>query len=250
MTELIVHASSPIIELMVQEEKARKEFSLRLALACDKAGLHSHGRQADIAKRMRLTPKAVSKWFNGEAIPRRGRLQELATIIGTSGSYLLGETTDDGVRAERVDVNTDVYRVDVLDLTVSAGPGTYMLSEHVDVLYAIEFTNAYGRDLFRNRMPEDVKVMTVSGDSMAPALMSGDRLFVDVSVRHFTTDGIYCFVFGKTFYVKRLQMQGVKLAVLSDNPAYETWYIEEKNQDQLYVMGKAMIHESIKYNRI
>lgn len=250
MTELIVHASSPIIELMVQEEKARKDFSHRLALACDKAGLHSHGRQADIAKKMKLTPKAVSKWFNGEAIPRRGRLQELATIIGTSGSYLLGETTEDGIRADRINAHGDVYRIDVLDLTVSAGPGAYMLSEHVDVLYAIEFTNSHARDLFGTRAPEDVKVMTVSGDSMAPALTSGDRLFVDIAVRHFTTDGIYCFVFGKTFYVKRLQMQGIRLAVLSDNPAYETWYIEEKNQDQLYVMGKALIHESTKYNRI
>lgn len=250
MTELIVHASSTIIELMVQEEKARKDFSNRLALACDKAGLHSHGRQAYIAKKMKLTPKAVSKWFNGEAIPRRGRLQDLAAIIGTSGSYLLGETAEDDISADCHNTKTDVYRVDVLDLTVSAGPGAYMLSEHVDVLYAIEFTNLHARELFGNRLPEDMKVMTVSGDSMTPALTSGDRLFVDISVRHFTTDGIYCFVFGKTFYVKRLQMQGLRLAVLSDNPAYETWYIEEKNQDQLYVMGKALIHESIKYNKL
>lgn len=75
MSELIVHASDIMIEPMVQEEKARTEFSQRLALACDKAGLPAHGRQAEIAKRMKLTPKAVSKWFNGEAIPRRGKLQ-------------------------------------------------------------------------------------------------------------------------------------------------------------------------------
>ena len=71
MTELIVHASTPIIELMVQEERARQDFSKRLALAWEKAGFQTHGRQAEIAKKMKLTPKAVSKWFNGEAIPRR-----------------------------------------------------------------------------------------------------------------------------------------------------------------------------------
>jgi len=250
MTELIVHASSTSIEPMVQEEKARNEFSKRLALACDKAGLSMPGRQAVIAKKMKITPKAVSKWFNGEAIPRRGRLQELAAIIGTSGSYLLSETEQDGVDFTQTKMGDDVYRVDVLDLTVSAGPGAYMLSEHVEVLYAIEFTASYGKNLFGNRSPEDVKVMTVSGDSMCPALSSGDRLFVDTSVRHFITDGIYSFVYGKTFYVKRLQMQGARLAVLSDNPAYETWYIEEKDQDQLYVMGKALVHESIKYNNL
>lgn len=249
MSELIVHASPSMIELMVQEDKARKEFSRRLALACDKAGLLMPGRQAVIAKRMKLTPKAVSKWFNGESIPRRGRLQDLATIIGTSGSYLLGESSEDGIDTDRSKHN-DIYRVDVLDLTVSAGPGAYMLSEHVDVLYAIEFTVGHGKELFGNRAQDTVKVMTVNGDSMSPTLVSGDRLFVDISVRHFNTDGIYSFVFGRTFYVKRLQMQGDRLAVLSDNPAYETWYIEEKNQDQLYVMGKALIHESIKYNKL
>lgn len=50
---------------------------------------------------------------------------------------------------------------------------------------------------------------------VCPLLVSGDRLFVDISVRHFQTDGIYSFVYGKTFHVKRLQMQGDKLAVLS-----------------------------------
>lgn len=97
MSELIVHASDIMIEHMVHEERARKEFSQRLALACDKAGLMPHGRQAEIAKRMKLTPKAVSKWFNGESIPRRGTLQALASHIGTSASYLLGDADDDGI---------------------------------------------------------------------------------------------------------------------------------------------------------
>lgn len=250
MTELIVQSSNTIIELMVQEEKARKDFSIRLALACDKAGLPNPGRQALITKKMKLTPKAVSKWFNGEAIPRRGRLQELAMIVGTSGSYLIGETDEDSITAKAALVGDSVYRVEVLDLAVSAGPGTYLLSEHVEVLFAIEFTNEHAHALFGNRPSEDVKVMTVNGDSMAPTLVSGDRLFVDISVRHFQTDGVYSFVYGKTFHVKRLQMQGDKLAVLSDNPAYEKWYIKEESQDQLYIMGKALIHESIKYNRL
>ncbi|STW78674.1 putative phage repressor protein CI [Klebsiella michiganensis] len=72
----------------------------------------------------------------------------------------------------------DVYRVEVLDLTVSAGPGNYMISDYVEVLYAIEFTTEHARVLFGNREPADVKVMTVNGDSMAPTLVSGDRLFV------------------------------------------------------------------------
>ena len=80
---------------MVQEDKARKEFASRLALACENAGYEQHGRQAEIARRMKLTPKAVSKWFNGETIPRREKLRELATLIGTTPTYLLGEDTEE-----------------------------------------------------------------------------------------------------------------------------------------------------------
>lgn len=46
-----------MIEPMVQEEKARKDFSHRLALACDKAGLPVHGRQAEIAKKDEVDTK-------------------------------------------------------------------------------------------------------------------------------------------------------------------------------------------------
>lgn len=142
------------------------------------------------------------------------------------------------------------YRVDVLDLTVSAGPGSYMLSDSVEVLTAIEFTNEHARALFGSRQAKDIKVMTVDGDSMNPTIKSGDRLFFDVSVREFKTDGVYAFVFGRTFHVKRLQMQGAQLAVLSDNPNLEKWYIHESDQDQFYVMGKALLHESIQYGKL
>lgn len=77
---------------MVHEDEARKEFASRLALACENAGFEQHGRQAEIARRMKLTPKAVSKWFNGETIPRREKLKELAALIGTTPTYLLGRT--------------------------------------------------------------------------------------------------------------------------------------------------------------
>lgn len=244
---------------MVKRDNSKDSFTARLLQACQLAGLSGHGKNkqlADLLKKVgvKVSTPGVWKWFNAQSVPDTSNIVALSRVLGVRAEWLeygVGEPTDGGeVKSMVTKSDSDIYRVEVLDLTVSAGPGSYMLSDHIDVLYAIEFTDSHARDLFGNRSAEDVKVMTVNGDSMAPALTSGDRLFVDISARHFTTDGIYCFVFGKTFYVKRLQMQGLRLAVLSDNPAYETWYIEEKNQDQLYVMGKALIHESIKYNRI
>lgn len=85
---------------------------------------------------------------------------------------------------------------------------------------------------------------------MSPTTRSGDRLFFEVSIREFKTDGVYAFVYSRTFHVKRLQMQGTKIAVLSDNANLEKWYIEEATQDQFYLIGKALIHESVMYGKL
>lgn len=244
---------------MVKRDDTKETFTSRLMEVCQAAGLTGRGRNKKIADLLNkagveITTPGVWKWFNAQAIPDNQKIVALSKILGVRAEWLeygVGEPTYSGEVQRMVNnPEQDVYRVEVLDLTVSAGPGNYMISDYVEVLYAIEFTTEHARVLFGNRDPADVKVMTVNGDSMAPTLVSGDRLFVDISVRHFQTDGVYSFVYGKTFHVKRLQMQGDKLAVLSDNPAYEKWYINEDTQENLYVMGKALIHESIKYNRL
>lgn len=161
MLELIVHASDIMIEPMVQEEKARKDFSHRLALACDKAGLPVHGRQAEIAKNMKLTPKAVSKWFNGESIPRRGKLQELAASIGTTSAYLLGDSVADGIVEGHLQKSTETFRIDVLDVAVSAGPGV-INSEFVEVLRSVEYSVEDARQMFNGRKQEQIRIINGS----------------------------------------------------------------------------------------
>lgn len=229
-------------------------FSDRIKKAMADAGL----TQAELATMVGVSQPAIWRLASGKTNSSR-KLVEIAQVLGVSPEwlstgkehsphkqgYVIENMNDKELRA-----NSDVFRVEVLDLTVSAGPGTFMLSEFVEVLHAIEYTTEHAKSLFGNRSEEVVKVMTVNGDSMASTFNSGDRVFVDISVRHFLTDGVYVFVFGKTFHLKRLQMQGNRLAVLSDNPAYEKWYITEESQDDLYVMGKAIMHESINYNRL
>lgn len=222
-------------------------FADRLSLAMKEAG-HS---QASLGQAVNMSQPSVWKLTSG-ATKHTRKLYEIASVLGVNPEWLssgTGPMRSDGQEPVQLKRN-DNYRVEVLDLKVSAGPGTYMLSEAVEVLSAIEFTNDHARSLFGSRRAKDIKVMTVDGDSMYPTIKSGDRLFFDVAVREFTTDGVYAFVFGKTFHVKRLQMQGLELAVLSDNPAYKDWIISEENCEQLYIMGKALLHESIQYGKL
>ena len=228
-----------------------KTFAERLNAAMSAADIS----QGQLADKVGISQPAIQKMTSGKTSGSR-KMVELAHALGVRPEWLssgVGEMRIDGnvpSAAQPVSETIDVFRVDVLDLKVSAGPGSFMISEFVEVLHAIEFTNEHARSLFGNRAQHDVKVMTVDGDSMCPTIQSGDRLFFDVSVRNFKVDGVYAFVFGQHFHVKRLQMQGLQLAVLSDNPAYKDWYVTEENQDQLYIMGKALIHESIAYNKL
>lgn len=222
----------------------------RLSQAMEMTGMS----QGALAKASGVAQPTIWRLVSGNA-KGSTRIVDIANALGVRPDWLSsgeGEMSEEGQKPtpKQVPNEAGVYRVDVLDITVSAGPGTYMISDSVEVLHAIEFTSEHAKSLFGNRPDGEVKVMTVDGDSMSPTLNSGDRLFFDVSFRHFKTDGVYAFVFGRTFHVKRLQMQGDKLAVLSDNPSYEKWYITEENQDQFYVIGKALIHESIKYSKL
>lgn len=247
MSELIVHASGIMIEPMVQEEKARIDFSKRLALACDKAGMPAHGRQAEIAKRMKLTPKAVSKWFNGEAIPRRGKLQELAAIIGTSSSHLLGDSAIDGISEGHLIMRDDSYRVDVFDIQASAGQGVLVRDEFIETIKSIEYSTEEARAVFGGRPAEHIKMIAVNGDSMSGTFEPRDQIFVDVSIDYFDGDGIYIFVLDSDLYIKRLQKQHKKLAVISDNKKYETWYIEDGGYASLRICAKVLVSQSRAY---
>jgi transcriptional regulator with XRE-family HTH domain len=187
------------------KKKKRVEFSQRLALACDKAGLPAHGRQTEIAKRMKLTPKAVSKWFNGEAIPRRGKLQELAAIIGTSSSYLLGDSVADGISEGHL-MRDDSFRVDVFDIQASAGQGILVRDEFIETIRSMSI-QPKRLAVFGGRPADHIKMIAVNGDSMSGTFEPRDQIFVDVSIDCFDGDGIYIFVLDNDLYIKRLQKQ-------------------------------------------
>lgn len=141
------------------------------------------------------------------------------------------------------------YRVDVLDVQASAGPGTMLTADFIETIRAIEYTPEKGRALFGSLPQSQVKVITVRGDSMEGTIDPGDEIFVNVGVRDFDGDGIYVFVFGNTLHVKRLQMHKDRMLVLSDNDRYKEWYIEEEDHDRFHIMAKVLIKQTVAYKR-
>ncbi|MGD8105661.1 LexA family protein [Pantoea sp. FN0302] len=85
----------------MSEETLRHAFSARLIEACNRKGLEAHGRGVTLARVLSVTPRAVGKWLNGEAMPRDGKMQALADYLDVSREWLhLGTTAlDNNVRA-------------------------------------------------------------------------------------------------------------------------------------------------------
>ncbi|HCT8909938.1 TPA: helix-turn-helix transcriptional regulator [Enterobacter hormaechei] len=226
-------------------------FSERLAQAMKRAG-YTQGR---LAKDVGMAQSSVNKLLKDANGSRK--TVEIASVLGVRPEWLStgeGEMASSGAREPTALYQVKpslngIYRVDVLDVKASAGPGTIVTSDFIETIRAIEYTNEQARALFGNRPATHVKVITVNGDSMDGTISPGDQIFVDIGVTHFDGDGVYVFVFGKTLHVKRLQMQRDRLAVISDNPIYEKWYVEPEDEDTFYVMAKVLLRQSVDYKR-
>ncbi|HBR4568089.1 TPA: helix-turn-helix transcriptional regulator [Klebsiella pneumoniae] len=137
-------------------------------------------------------------------------------------------------------INHDVFRVDILDLAVSAGPGI-VNQEFVEILHSVEYAPAEARHMFDGRKAENIRIINVRGDSMSGTIEPGDLLFVDISVKSFDGDGIYAFLYDDTAHVKRLQKMKDKLLVISDNKSYAAWApIEKDEMNRVFVFGKVI----------
>lgn len=113
--------------------------------------------------------------------------------------------------------------VPLLDVAVSAGPGVIAGSEQPAAL--IGFDPAWLNRL-TSAGADELNLVQVEGDSMAPTLLPGDDILVDRSDGEARVrDGIYVLRMEENLLVKRLTLHPVtrRVTVQSDNPAYADW---------------------------
>ncbi len=88
MSELKVHARACDIEPMVQIEEIRAAFASRLKKSVAAKGIDQWGAGARLAEIAKVTPKAASKWLNGESIPGPAKMQAIASFLGVKIEWL------------------------------------------------------------------------------------------------------------------------------------------------------------------
>lgn len=190
-----------------------------------------------------VSQAAIQKIETGRAA-QTTKLLDIAKALRVRPEWLssgTGAMRDDGEDDKKPShMNHDVFRVDILDLAVSAGPGI-VNQEFVEILHSVEYAPAEARHMFDGRKAESIRIINVRGDSMSGTIEPGDLLFVDISVKSFDGDGIYAFLYDDTAHVKRLQKMKDKLLVISDNKSYAAWDpIEKDEMNRVFVFGKVI----------
>lgn len=172
-------------------------------------------------------------------------LMKLAKVLDLD--FHFGPAREPTAIAHIVVDGADYARIPVHDARLSAGPGF----ENGDV--AIIDHMAFRQDWLRkiDVKPEDARIARVSGDSMAPAIQSGDLVMIDKTrldvpaykkTRLPQQLPIFAFIQDDQARVKRLERRPKeKLLILySDNPAMPPELLGEGDVHTLNILGQVV----------
>ncbi|KAJ9434093.1 phage repressor protein C with HTH and peptisase S24 domain [Enterobacter sp. Sphag1F] len=189
------------------------------------------------------------KWFNGQSIPDDNNLLALSQLLDVRVEWLqFGMEKPAALLTQRSLVNPQhLFRVESLDIGQHGVRSSSTRDELVETIQAIEYGLEEARVLFNGRPAENIRLIALNSDSMAGTFAPRDQLFVDISVHRFDGDGIYLFTLDDQLYLKRLQLQHKKVAVISDNKRYETWYLTLEEARTLQVVARVIMSQARDY---
>lgn len=233
----------------------KPDFAKNLRLALATADM----RQSTLAEHLEVSPAVVWQWANGRRpIPAHHaqRAAELLSVNPLSISESLVQATAKGLRAEsrsssdslvqvphkgpQVDDNSREGDIVIDEFMVSRGSKSdpeglvfVPMSRHISIP-----SRWVER---RGVIPEKLRAFPMQGDAMAPSLLNGDIVVVDVLDDAIIDGQIYCFVARGRALIRRLRMRlDRSVAVISDNPDKSLYPDEAADMEELTVFGRAI----------
>lgn len=154
----------------------------------------------------------------------------LARYFGVNEALLgaeedgLSEIRDRSDGERKIRKISKTFDVPKLEIEVSAGMGAIVEGEYsaASVGFDVQWLRSLGLS------PENLSIIDVKGESMAPTLSNGDTVMVDISDRaERLRDGIYVLRLDDALMVKRVSLSPRRerraLTISSDNPHFPTW---------------------------
>lgn len=185
----------------------------------------------ELARKADVKPSFIYDILNGKSTnPSTVRLARVAEHLGISLAYLAGQEDTQApgnIESPLVSLATlSVKNGDVITTQTSGEP--------------YYFHNAWIKSRL-DTAPENLRLLFVEGDSMAPALCHGDMLLIDCTRHSPSPPGIFVLFDGMGLTAKRLELVSSStppmVRITSDNPQYEA---SQQPLEDLDIVGRVV----------
>lgn|GEM_PF-1873179 len=194
--------------------------------------------------------------------PRSNKLRYIAEALEMSLPALVGAVeadepaADEGGRADSgrdggfrdrakqapaaPDVSGDDYvLVPRYNVRMAAGAGAFPTEEAVaDYL---PFPRDWLSRQLAGQPANHLAVVQAMGESMEPAIRSGDDVLLNMSETAVADGGIYALIVNDTLVIKRCFMGPDGIQIRSDNPTSPSWTVNRADMADLRVVGRAVL---------
>lgn len=216
--------------------------------------------QAGLGKYCKVKAPSVSKWTSGMTKTLKGEnLLRAAEYLECDPDWLATGKgfwhTDVSMTSECTSEHEDIEHQALPEFELLAISPLFLndfiisTSDIESSIASIHYTEEQYRRMFGAKEPQNIRITNIKVDNMSGTLEPGDLVFVDTSTTKYDGDGIYLFVFSNHLHLKRVQMVGHTLRIISDNSRYQTWSISQKDKTNMTVLGKVLISQSQIFQR-
>jgi phage repressor protein C with HTH and peptisase S24 domain len=233
------------------------KIQAKLKVAISVASSEDHHARRDRVERLRKAIKKVGSTRDAARLSGLpyGTLQNYiqGSELKLSNALSIARVTN--VRLEWLATGEGPMQGEHPVVTASAAPPGYVLLPMVEARAAagsqgglssdhvvdfIAFSEVYLRQTL-HRKPQNLALLTASGDSMAPTIRDGDLLLVDTSARRIEGSRIYVLAIGGALMVKRIQLcLDASVVMKSDNTFYDSEMVPADQVSTLIVLGKVI----------
>ncbi len=199
--------------------------------------------QTEMGKLFDMPLRTYQSYEYGQRVPPSHALSSIARKFGTTVEWILtgvDERADKemgkGVLQKEPSpgekLGQDFTYIPQVSGRISAGKG--FTPEN-----SIEMRVAFRKEwIARKGNAKNMVLIKVSGDSMEPTLLNGDLVLIDRGRDYFEPQGgIYAIALDDTIMIKRVQLVGDRVKVISDNKMYEPFEVEA---DHVKINGKVI----------
>jgi phage repressor protein C with HTH and peptisase S24 domain len=189
--------------------------------------------QSELGKLLGVSQQHIQRFEKDYPVPVK-YAAKLAQILGIDVKELLPEELKSVSLA-----NPEIVQIDVLDVRACCGNGVENFSENV--IGQQMMTLPALREL-TSSAPENIKIIKAIGESMMPTIHTDDIIWIDISVKTPTSDGLYILGVGTDLLIRRIQINPFDntATVIADNNKYMP--IPRQNYRDIKVVGKVIYH--------